>query len=89
MLQRDVPDDYVIATGVSTSLEEYVRKVFEYIGLNSRDFITQTPSLKRPSDIDISYGDAAKAEKTLNWKPKVQLPEIISRMLEHELSRTA
>jgi GDPmannose 4,6-dehydratase len=85
MLQQNVPDDYVIATGVSTSLQDYVAKVFECLGLNWRDFVTQNPGLKRPSDIDISYGHADKAEKILGWKPKVQLPELISRMVEEEL----
>jgi GDPmannose 4,6-dehydratase len=85
MLQQDKPDDYVIATGVSTSLQDYVAKVFECLGLNWRDFVTLNPGLKRPSDIDISYGHAEKAEKILGWKPKVQLPELISRMVEEEL----
>jgi GDPmannose 4,6-dehydratase len=85
MLQQDKPDDYLIATGVSTSLQDYVGKVFECLGLNWRDFVTLNPDLKRPSDIDISYGRAAKAEKVLGWKPKVQVPEMISRMVEAEL----
>lgn len=85
MLQQNVPDDYVIATGVCTSLQDYVSKVFECLGLNWRDYVTLSPGLKRPSDIDISFGHAAKAEKILGWKPKVQLPEIISRMVEEEL----
>lgn len=85
MLQQNVPDDYVIATGVCTSLQDYVSKVFECLGLNWRDYVTLSPGLKRPSDIDISFGRAAKAEKILGWKPKVQLPEIISRMVEEEL----
>jgi len=84
MLQQDKPDDYVIATSVSTSLQDYVGKVFECLGLNWRDFVTLNPGLKRPSDIDISYGNAEKAEKILGWKPKVQLPELISRMVEEE-----
>jgi GDPmannose 4,6-dehydratase len=85
MMQQNVPDDYIIATGVSTSLQDYVSQVFECLGLNWRDYVTISPGLKRPSDIDISFGRAAKAEKILGWKPKVQLPEIISRMVEAEL----
>jgi GDPmannose 4,6-dehydratase len=85
MLQQNVPDDYVIATGVSTSLQDYVNKVFECVGLNWRDFVTLNPGLKRPSDIDISFGHATKAAKILGWKPKVQLPELISQMVEQEL----
>ena len=85
MLQQNVPDDYVIATGVCTSLQDYVSQVFECLGLNWRDYVTLSPGLKRPSDVDISFGHAAKAEKILGWKPKVQLPEIIARMVEAEL----
>ena len=84
MLQQDKPDDYVIATGVSTSLQDYVTGVFECLGLDWRDHVVQNPGLKRPSDIDISYGHAEKAEKMLGWKPKVQLPELISRMVAEE-----
>jgi GDPmannose 4,6-dehydratase len=85
MLQQNKPDDYVIATGVSTSLQDYVSKVFECLGLNWRDHVTINSGLKRPSDIDISFGHAAKAKKILGWKAKVQLPEVISRMVEEEL----
>jgi len=85
MLQQNKPDDYVIATGVSTSLQDYVAKVFEHLDLNWRDFVTLSPGLQRPSDIDISFGQTAKAERILGWKAKVQLPEITARMVEEEL----
>jgi GDPmannose 4,6-dehydratase len=88
MLQHNEPDDYVIATGVSTSLQDFVGQIFDCLGLNWRDYVTQNPGMKRPSDIDISFGHADKAEKKLGWKPKVQLPELIARMVEAELSAT-
>jgi GDPmannose 4,6-dehydratase len=88
MLQQNNADDYVIATGISTSLQDYVGKVFECLGLDWRNYVTLNPGLKRPSDIDISFGYAAKAEKMLGWKPKIQITEMISRMVEEEL-RTA
>ncbi len=84
MLQQDEPDDYVIATGVTTSLQDYVGEVFKFLGLDWRDFVTLNPGLKRPSDIDISFGRATKAEKVLGWKAMVQLPEMIARMVEEE-----
>jgi GDPmannose 4,6-dehydratase len=86
MLQQDRPDDYVIATGVSTSLQDYVSQVFALLGLNWREHVAQNPGLKRPADIDISFGHADKAERVLDWKPKVQLPELIARMVEAELA---
>lgn len=89
MLQPDQPDDYVIATGVSTSLQEYVAQVFACLDLDWRDHVTLNPGLKRPSDIDISYGHAEKAERILGWKPKVQLAELISRMVAVEKGEAA
>jgi GDPmannose 4,6-dehydratase len=87
MLQQIAPDDYVIATGVSTSLQDYVAKVFECLDLDWRDFVSINAGLKRPSDIDISFGLAEKAEKKLGWKAQVHLPEIVSRMVEVEMQK--
>jgi GDPmannose 4,6-dehydratase len=87
MLQQTAPDDYVIATGVSTSLQDYVAKVFECLDLDWRDFVSINAGLKRPSDIDISFGLAEKAEMKLGWKAKVHLPEIVSRMVEVEMQK--
>ncbi len=85
MLQQDRPDDYVIASGVSTSLEDYVSQVFASLGLNWREHVVQNQGLRRPSDIDISFGHADKADRTLGWKPKIQIHELIDRMVEAEL----
>jgi GDPmannose 4,6-dehydratase len=87
MLQQAAPDDYVIATGVSTSLEDYVAKVFECLDLDWRNFVSINAGLKRPSDIDLSFGLAEKAEKKLGWKAQVHLPEIVSRMVEGEMRK--
>jgi GDPmannose 4,6-dehydratase len=87
MLQQIAPDDYVIATGVSTSLQDYVAKVFECLDLDWRDFVSINAGLKRPSDIDLSFGLAEKAEKKLGWKAQVHLPEIVSRMVEVEMQK--
>lgn len=84
MLQQQTPDDYVIATGICTSLQDYTSQAFAYAGLDWREYVTLNSALKRPTDIDVSFGSAAKAAKVLGWKPKIQLPEIIARMVEHE-----
>jgi len=89
MLQQSALDDYIIATGVATSLQDYTDKVFAHLGLNWAEFVTLNSDLKRPSDIDISFGHAAKADEALKWKAKTQLPEIIARMVEEEYSLTA
>jgi GDPmannose 4,6-dehydratase len=89
MLQQAVPDDYVIATGVTTPLQEYVQRAFDCVELNWKDFVTLNPELKRPSDIDISFGDASKAADQLGWKSKLGFSEIVARMVDEELKLAA
>jgi GDPmannose 4,6-dehydratase len=85
MLQQDEAQDYVIATGVCTSLQDYMEKVFEEVGLNWAEHVTFTKALRRPSDIEVSFGHAAKAGQELGWKARKQMPDIISGMVEEEL----
>ena len=85
MMQQEKPQDYVIATGVCSSLQDYVARVFEVLGLNWSDHVTLSQDLQRPSDIDQSFGRAAKAREELQWEAKVQFPEIIANMVEEEL----
>lgn len=85
LLQQDKPRDFVIATGISTSLQDYVSKVFQALDLDWTDFVALNPELQRPSDIEISYGHANKAASELNWKAETGLSELIERMIEEEL----
>jgi len=84
MIQCSTPDDFVIASGVSHSLEEFVAGAFAEVGLDWRAHIEYDPSLKRPSDIPASAGDPTKALQVLGWRAKVQFAEIISRMVRSE-----
>ena len=86
MLQCDRPDDFVVASGVAHSLEEFVATAFLDVGLNWRDHVDYDSSLVRPSDIMYSLGDPTKAAQVLDWRPTVKLPEIVARMIraEHE-----
>src|SRR5262249_23798707 len=84
MLQCDQPDDYVVASGVAHSLEEFVSMAFAAVGLNWRDYVDYDPSLVRPSDIMCSFGDPTKAEQVFNWHPTVKFPEIVERMIRAE-----
>jgi len=86
MLQQDKPQDYVIATGVCTSLQDYVVQVFEALDLKWSNYVVFDEELRRPSDIDMSYGHAARAQKELNWKARMLLPEIIREMVKEELA---
>jgi GDPmannose 4,6-dehydratase len=86
MLQQAQPQDFVIATGISTSLQDYVVKVFEALDLDWSKFVVFNQDLRRPSDIDLSFGHAAKAREHLGWEARMLLPEIISKMVEAELA---
>lgn len=84
MLQCDQPDDFVVASGVAYSLEEFVATAFLEVGLNWRDHVDYDSSLVRSSDIMCSLGDPTKAAQVLDWRPTVKLPEIVARMIRAE-----
>src|SRR3954466_14194231 len=73
MLQQEVPDDYVIATGRTTTVRDMCRIAFEYVGLKADDYIVICPDLFRPAEVDILLGDASKAKETLGWAPEISL----------------
>jgi GDPmannose 4,6-dehydratase len=85
MLQHDKPDDYVIATGESHSVEEFVEEVFSYLELDWKKFVEIDPRYFRPSEVDILLGDAAKAKKVLKWKPKVTFKKLASMMTDADM----
>ena len=84
MLQCDTADDFVIASGVSHSLEEFVATAFAEVGLDWRDHVDFDGSLKRPNDIAYSAGDPAKAKRVLGWSGQTSFAEIVSRMVRAE-----
>jgi GDPmannose 4,6-dehydratase len=86
ILQQDNPDDFVISTGESTSLEEFVNLTFQYFNLDYRKHIVLKKELIRPTDIGFSLGDSAKASALLKWIPKIKVNEIIKRMIKDKLS---
>jgi len=85
MLQLELSEDFVVASGVSHSLETFVQKAFEYFDLNWRDHVEIDQSLFRPSDLSISRGDPARAKKILGWTASKTLEDIVSAMIEDEL----
>jgi GDPmannose 4,6-dehydratase len=84
MMQRPEPQEFVIATGVSHTLEEFAAVAFREVGLDWRNHVDHDPSLARPSEIAISVGDAGKAAAVLGWKPKVPFEDVIGRMVRAE-----
>jgi len=86
MLQQEKPDDYVIATGESHSVEEFLTLATEYAGLGDwKDFISIDKNLLRPTDIEDLVGDSSKAKKQLGWKPKMEFKNLVKEMVEHDL----
>ena len=88
MLQQDVADDYVIATGESHGLEEFVRLAFEEVGLDWRDHTDIAPGLLRASDIRMGAGNAAKARECLGWAASYRMPDVVRMMVAAERAGT-
>src|SRR4030067_855439 len=78
MLQQDKPEDFVIATGESHSLEEFVEAAFSTVNLNWRDHVQLAPGLLRPTDLAAGRGHPAKAEKLLGWRAHNRMSEVVS-----------
>lgn len=85
MLQQPIPDDYVIATGTTHMLKDFVIKAFEYFNLDFNKYLVINPDLIRPTDIKWSVGNPEKAFKNLGWKANFTLDEIIKEMIEFQL----
>ena len=85
MLQQEKPDDYVVATGETHSVREFLEITFSLLDLDYRDFVEFDPRFMRPSEVDVLLGDASHAEKTLGWKPEVSFQGLVKMMVEHDL----
>jgi GDPmannose 4,6-dehydratase len=87
MLQQEVANDYVVATGHSTSVRDMCRIAFEHVGLAMEDHLVIDPAFYRPAEVDFLLGDAAKARARLNWAPEIGLSEMIREMVDADLAR--
>ena len=87
MLQQDIPDDYVIATGETHTVQEFVDLAFKHAGLEgeSAKYVKQDERFMRPSEVDLLIGDPSKARKKLNWEPKVTFEELVQKMVLNDL----
>ncbi|MFL0298754.1 GDP-mannose 4,6-dehydratase [Aquirufa novilacunae] len=86
ILQQDKADDFIIATGTSISLKEFINITFSYFNLDYNNYLIQDKNLLRPSDILISKADNTKAKKILGWESKTKINDIIGRMIEYQLT---
>jgi GDPmannose 4,6-dehydratase len=84
ILQHDAPDDFVIATGESNSLKDFVVYTFASLGLNWEDFVETNPQLFRPTDLTISKANPLKATEKLGWKAKYKMRDVIRMMIDAE-----
>lgn len=87
MLQQDQPDDYVVATGRTTTVGEMCRIAFQHAGLSMDEHVVFDPKLFRPAEVYILLGNLAKAKVKLGWEATTTLEEMITEMLEADLSR--
>ncbi|MEX1105135.1 MAG: GDP-mannose 4,6-dehydratase [Ilumatobacteraceae bacterium] len=86
MLQQDQPDDYVIATGKTYTIEDLVERAFAEVGIDDwRPYVRQDPKFFRPAEVDLLIGDASKAKQQLGWEPEVDFPTLITMMVDHDL----
>ncbi len=82
MLQHDEPDDYVIATGKTSALQDFVVEAFTCVGLNWQDYVETDQSLYRPTDIAVGRANPAKAQEKLGWQAQYKLPDVVRMMVE-------
>lgn len=87
MLQQDAPDDYVIATGETHSVDEFLTLAFEKAGLGDfRKYVKHDPKYFRPAEVDLLIGDPSKAEKKLGWKREVGFDQLVDMMVQHDIA---
>ena len=86
MLQQSTPEDYVVATGETHTVREFVEEAFRYVGLEWEKYIVTDPVHFRPSEVDVLVGDASKAKARLKWQPKVRFKELVQILVDAELA---
>ena len=87
MLQRDTPEDFVIATGETHSIREFLDLAFAEVGIDDwTPYVRQDPKFLRPAEVDLLIGDASKAKEKLGWEPEVSFPQLVKMMVEHDLA---
>ncbi len=85
MLQQDQPDDYVVATGETHSVREFLEEAFGYAGLDWKKYVELDPRYLRPSEVDLLIGDASKAKQKLKWEPKTKFKDLVRLMVDADI----
>lgn len=89
MLQQSEPGDYVIATGETHSVEQFVSAAFEYLGLDYKEYVVIDQKFVRPAEVDLLLGDCSKAKKKLDWEPSVNFEDLVKMMVDADMKRLA
>lgn len=89
MLQQEKSDDYVVATGITTTVREMCRIAFSHVGLNYEDHVVIDPQFYRPAEVDVLLGNPAKAERLLGWKASTTLEQLITMMVDADMRRVS
>ena len=85
MLQLDTPEDFVIATGQTHSVKEFLEIAFDHVNLHWQDYVVQDPRFMRPAEVDQLVGDAGKAKRMLGWEPSVRFEELVRMMVDSDM----
>ena len=89
MLQQDKPNDYLIATGETHSIKEFLEEAFCFLNLDWREYVKIDPRYFRPTEVNCLCGDSSKARKILNWEPKVHFKELVQMMVEADMEKVS
>jgi GDPmannose 4,6-dehydratase len=87
MLQQDAADDYVVATGETHSVREFLQIAFSHVGLNFEDYVVIDPEFIRPAEVELLLGNPAKAKEKLGWQPEVSFEQLVTRMVDADMDR--
>jgi GDPmannose 4,6-dehydratase len=87
MLQQEKPDDFVIATGETHSVREFVEKVFQRLDLDYQKHVVIDPKYFRPTEVDVLLGDSTRAKQRLGWNPKVGFDQLIGMMVDADMEQ--
>lgn len=87
MLQQEVPRDFIIGTGETHSVREFVKEAFSHAGLDWKKYVKIDPAFIRPAEVNLLQADARLAQTILKWKPKVDFKELVAMMVDADLKR--
>ena len=85
MMQHNTAEDWVLATGVTKTVRDFVKEAFKIVNLDWEDFVITSEKYLRPNEVDYLIGDSSKARKILNWKPEVDFNQLVKIMVEHDI----